>query len=129
MPVPSDQQREIDRLVEAYAAASSRLRTELTTILEQQWRSLGTYHEDDVPRFLAIALPLVVGAMRQMASLTDAYLAQYLSILAGRTVLPRGVSRTLDEVDSIRGIPMDEEYRRPFRVVWQALKDGKPLPD
>lgn len=106
-----------------YAAVSTALRERLLAFVTQAFHARGDYRDVDVAAFLEQVLPTVLGAQAQMGALTDAYLAQTLAGMLGGAAAPVGV--TVPE--QLRGVPPEEVYARPYRTVWTALGDGKPL--
>lgn len=112
-------------LADANQRQSQALRAATLTALANLWLRLGSWRDTDIERFLRLALPLVRGAQTRMSALTAAYLARQVAALAGHPVLPVPAPR----VGEVRGVPLTEEYARPFHDVWRALGDGRPLPE
>lgn len=112
-------------LVERYGATTAQLRSRLTVALIALWRSLGSWRDADQPRWLSLAVPQVLGAQRQMASLTEVYLSALLGDMTGRPVRPRGVSAPTGE--QLRGVNPEVEYARPFNDLYSTLGEGRTL--
>lgn len=103
----------------AHIEGERRLREAVRATLERIWRGLGSYDEDDVERWLTLALPIARAARRQSVTFTGAYLAREL----GRLPVGLDVDRI---VGGVRGGVADEDvYRRPFVTTWSALKNGE----
>lgn len=104
-------------LARAHILAGERLRRIAAQAVGAAWQGLAAYNEENVPEFLAAAVPVVVAAQRQSVSLTEAYLARSI----GRR--PVGVN-PLDVISQLRGDTTPEDvYRRPFVTVWTSLKE------
>lgn len=100
--------------------AERRLRALTAVRVERAWVGLGTYDEKDVARLLRLVLPVVLGAQRSSALLTNAYIAREV-----RRAIP---SVKLNEVTGAalrNGAEPADVYRRPFVTVWTALSEGR----
>ena len=111
-------------LAERYRDALIDVRKRVSARVERNWRTLGSWDQADVDRFLAATLPVVDAGQRRTVSLTDAYLAR---VTGGRTVgLPAG---ELVGAGVRNGTPPAEVYRRPFVQLWSALGAGAQFMD
>ncbi len=110
------------RLDRAYQSAITRLRERLEALLRRQFHAAGDYRDADADRFVAQMVPLVLAARAASSSLTAGWLSQKLTDALGRTVRAAMVDTT-----GLRGVPVEEVYRRPFRTVWAELSEGRPL--
>lgn len=112
-----------------YLAASTALRSRLLGFVAAQYGAYGDYRDAAAAAFVAAVVPAALAAQQAMASLTSAYLSHVIAAQAGGTYRPPPVP--LDEVtgDALRGVPMDEVYRRPFTSVWIDLSKGKGIED
>lgn len=116
------------RLVRAHLDAVGQLRTRVERFVDRAWGGLEAYREADIAAFVAAVVPVVTGAQRQVASLTDAYLARVAAAVLGEDAArPAGVDP--DEVTgaAVRGIDPEQEYQRAGVAVWTALAEGKTL--
>lgn len=107
------------RALATYRDFQQELRRRSTLALMAVWKSLGSYNEADVERFLTQARPIVEGARQASARSTEVYLSSYTD--AG----PRG----LPAPEIRRGATVDDVYRRPFEQVWRDLGAGRPWAD
>jgi hypothetical protein len=113
-----------EELTQAQIAAQQRVRERASQAVARAWTSLQSYDEDDVPVFLAVAVPAVIAAQRLAASLTNAFLARSV----GRQPLPLDLARLIGP--AIRnGATPAEVYRRPFVTTWTALGNGTQYED
>jgi len=115
-----------DALAAANQAQSAQLRAALLAALATLWRGLGSWHGSDVDRFLRLARPVLLGAQQRMTALTAAYLTRQVALLTGMPHQPAGIPTPA--AGDLRGLPLDEEYTRPFRTVWTELAAGTDLP-
>lgn len=104
----------------AYVAATATLRATLLAFVARAFRQRGAWNRPDMAWFAAQVAPVVLGAQRQMAALTDQYIAASLTERTGRTVDPVGV----DLPDELRGVPVEDVYRRPYVQLWTDLGRG-----
>ncbi len=107
-----------------YRDALIDVRNRVSTRVERNWRSLGSWNEADVDRFLARTLPVVDAGQRRTVSLTDAYLARVTST--------RAVGLPADDLVGAgvrNGTPPTDVYRRPFVQLWSALSNGSQFMD
>ncbi len=110
-------------LTAAHIEAQTRLQQIVAERLGAVWQNLPSYDEPTVQPWLAVAVPFVLGAARQSALLTAAFLAQSID----RPVVDVDLQRV---VEGIRGdVKPQEVYRRPFVTVWSELKAGTDYED
>lgn len=113
-----------EELAQAQIAAQQRVRERASEAVARAWTSLPSYDEDDVPAFLAVAVPAVIAAQRVAASLTNAFLARSV----GRQPLQLDLARLIGPAIRNGTMPADV-YRRPFVTTWTALKEGVAYED
>lgn len=116
------------RIVNRYRSQTLALRTRLLRFVELSWLGLNDYRTPDIEQFTADVIPVVSGAQRQMASMTDAYLAALATLETGERVLPVGLDVDELSTTAIRGVDVAEVYMRPGVSVWTALSEGSTLP-
>jgi hypothetical protein len=130
---------------QAHIAANTRLQEIAATAAAAAWLGLGSYDEEDVPRFLARVVPVILAAQRQSVALTVAFLAsaigrrpapvqvEQLVGAAIRTATPEVIAASqrggLALAPDATGVPPQIVYRRPFVGVWNALGEGTPWAD
>lgn len=110
-------------------AADAAIRGRVTDFVTRSWLGLGHYRDSDIAGLIARVVPVVLGAQRQTSTLTSAYLAQIVSLMAGGSAAPQGVRA--DEVTgaALRGVDPAEVYRRPAIQVYTDLAAGKSYND
>lgn len=111
-------------LTDAQIEHQRRIRQRIASVVAEAWRRLGRWDEEDVDRWLAIVVPLVLASQRASATLTNAFLAR--AVGRAPLALPPGLVAGA----AIRnGTPPEIVYRRPFVTYWGALKDGHSWED
>jgi hypothetical protein len=119
------------RTAQARAAARriTATRAQLLAYLAALWGSLPDYRAAGERVWLARAVPAVLGAQRQVASLTDASLTAALAA-QGVAATPAGVAGAVATGAALRGgVATVEVYRRALVTVWTALSKGRPFDD
>jgi hypothetical protein len=108
-------------VVAAYQAQTAALRARIDAILQQLWRSLGQYRQQDIPRFTQQVVPIVTAGQRQMSALTAGYLAAQRLSAIGRSLTVRVNPIHVSGAAARGGIDPAEVYARPFHLVWRQL--------
>lgn len=114
MPAPTRSQQ-----VRAHQQAAAGIRAKIQRFADLHWQALPSYRSDDIDRLVAKVVPAVESGQRQVATLTDVYLAR----LAGRA----GIGTT--NVADLRGVDNSIVYRRPAVTVYTALANGATFTD
>jgi hypothetical protein len=110
------------QLVRGHQASVAGVRHRLATFAALTWHNLGAYHDPDIDRFVQLMVPRVLAGQRQVAGLTDAYVAA----LAGRPSL--GVDPALVTGSAVRaGAEPEAVYRRPAIALYTALSKAVPF--
>lgn len=110
---------------DAYIATVTAVRARVQTFVSTLWGSLDGWRDADIERFAAAVVPIVLGGQRQVASLTDAYLAQLATLALGERVRPVGIPAAV--ATGARGVDARTVYTRPGLTVWNELSQGRPL--
>jgi hypothetical protein len=111
-------------LVDAFINALAQLRASLTRVLIELFTAPKSWRDGDADRFVQRAVPIVLGAQRAAASLTDDYLSRMIADQTGEPYRSRPVD--LDRVTgaAIRnGVDPAVVYRRPHQEMWTALAE------
>lgn len=117
----------VESILAAHTAQREALATRILKLLEHEWSSLGSWDSADVEGFMRRVIPIVTGGQAMTARMVDVYISQILTEMTGETVNTVGL-RTPDLKD-LRGVPLDEVYRRPFVEMWTSLKNGALFED
>lgn len=121
MPQPGADPQLIATIVAAQQA-SQQLRTNLLAYIAALWQSLGSWRDQDIPRFVASVVPAVAGAQQRMAAITSASLTAQRQAAFGSRFTPPPVDATRLTGAAVRmGVDPAEEYARPFHEVWAKL--------
>jgi hypothetical protein len=108
-------------------AADAQIRARVKDFLTRTWLGLGSYRDADIDRFVNRVLPVVLGSQRQVASLTDAYLAQVSAMTVGGSAAPLGIRPAEVTGTALRGVEPRETYRRPAVELYTSLSNGNPF--
>lgn len=106
-----------DQLTAAHRRLLADIRARLTDYATTLWAGLGSWRDSDIERFVELMLPRVLAGRRQVARLTDAYIAQLAGSAAAGVI----------DLAAIRGIPDADVYRRPAKALYGELAEGKAL--
>lgn len=114
-----------------YRQAVQGLRGELAEQILTLWKSLTSWRTTQIDDFAHSTVPLVLGAQREAARLTAAYLGQYRSAAlygAPERMVPVRAERVTGA--AVRnGTDPVEVYRRSGKQVWRQLGEGHSLED
>lgn len=112
------------QLATAHIEGQQRIRERAAASAQAAWESLDSHDEEDIAPWLLLILPLVLGAERSSAMLTN----QFLARSAEHPPLPVPVAEVTGA--ALRnGTTPEEVYARPFVTVWSELKEGKSRED
>lgn len=112
------------RLIVGHQAALAAIRKRIEVYAMTAWRGLPGYRDRDIERLVALVAPRVLAGQRQVAALTDAYLAA----LSGRRGI--GADPALVTGAAVRnGAPTAAVYTRPGTTVHVQLSKGKSFPE
>lgn len=97
------------------------MRQRVKLYVQTAWKGLDSWRESDIERFARQVTPVVTGGQRQMAAMTDGYLAQMTG------TRPLGVPPATVTDAAMRGVPAMDVYKRMGPTVWRSLASGAPL--
>lgn len=120
-------QRLLERLRLRNLALTAELRARLSRQLTARWRSMESWRDADIVKLENAILPLMSAAERQMADLTNAYLASALSAGSGDAFRPASVNYKAVTGEALRGISPVDVFRRPQMVLNYQLSKGASL--
>lgn len=111
------------RLLAAYTTTTVAVRARVEMSVRGAWSGLDAWRTPDISRFARQVAPVVTGGQRQIAALTDGYLAAMTAAKLGRPYRPTGIPKST--IGAIRGdvTPIDV-YERTGPTVWTALSRG-----
>lgn len=118
---------QVARLINANIDANASIRARVTDFITRVWNSLPEYRDANIESFVNQVLPIVMGAQRQVGSLTDAYLALVLSNMTGEPIRPLGINPRDVTGEALRGVAPSTVYGRGGTEVWTALSKGTPF--
>jgi len=123
MPLPADAVRTIVRYQDQVAAVRERV----LGFVRRSFGTLDSWREADIDRFVAAIVPVVGGGQRTVASLTDNYLSTIHRQVLGTAGPAVGVPYDVITVETMRGVPAADVYRRTGSTIYGALSRGEPL--
>lgn len=111
-------------LIDEFILSLARIRGGLVQMLIDLFTESHSWRDADADRFVQRAVPLVEGAQRAAASLTDDFLSRMIADQTGRPFRPQGVNYGRVTGPAVRnGVAPDRVYRRPYEEVWRSLAE------
>ena len=109
------------QLALAHKQLQNHLQLAVASVIAAIWRSLGSYNQADVPRFLSQALPVVAAGQTQSAALTAAFIARSMHVPVF------GIDPARVTGAAVRaGTPPETVYNRAFNQTWHDHGQGVP---
>lgn len=115
------------QLLDAYTNATGQLRDAVLRVVENAWAELSSWREADIEAFVRQVTPVVAAGQRKTAAFTDAYLSQMEALATGKAVRPLGIPADVVSSATMRGVPVEDVYRRLGPEVWTELANGRTL--
>lgn len=110
-------------IIDEFILALFRIRTGLVRALIDLFVESHSWRDADADRFVARALPLVEGAQRAAATVTDNFVGRMVADQKGEPFRPRGVDYRRVTGSAVRnGARPEAVYRRPYEEVWRSLE-------
>lgn len=119
--------RLLRHLQTTYNHLDSQLRTRIREFLTRSWLGLENYRDADIDRFVRQILPVVLSGEQSVSQLTNAYLAQTLTVGTGVAVRPVALAPASVSGAGLRGVDPEEVYRRPAVALYTALSHGRTM--
>ena len=113
------------RLDVAYDMRSDALRKQMAVYAIGMFMGLEAYRDADADRFALQLVPRIDAGQRQMAMLTDAYVARSAADVLGTAIVRGGVSAATTL--ALRGIAGEDVFRRPFATMHNELARGSTV--
>ncbi|MFJ4529046.1 hypothetical protein [Streptomyces nigrescens] len=111
-----------------YKIITDQVRLRVLQFAQNAWTGLGSWRDSDIQAFIDAVVPMVAGGQQQIASLTNAFLAEQVAGLFGGSAAPAGLSPEETSGSALRnGADPREVYRRPAVQMYRALKQGAAL--
>ena len=115
-----------EALIRGFIGVDATLRDKVVTAVLAVFRGLGSWRDEDIARFTNAVLPVVLGAQRQIGSLTQAYVTFLIADMTGDTAR-RPAADVATGAVLRNGVDPAEVYARPIRKVWKSLAAGRGL--
>lgn len=124
MPTQTQPDPKLVALAAAYQAQSVDIRARIENHVRRFWKSLGVYRDAEQARYVHEVVPVVLGAQRQMSSVTSVFIAeQRRAALGGRLAIIPVDQQKVTGAAARLGTPPAEVYARPFHLVWRQLDE------
>lgn len=115
-----------EALTDAYIAALARVREQAKRQVGAMFTGPKSWREDDADKFAKRAVPVVEGAQRAAAALTEDYLTRVLADQSGEPYRPQGGDPSKSTGAAVRnGVDPEVVYRRPHQEVWASLAEDR----
>ena len=115
-----------EALIRGFIGVDATLRDKVVTAVLAVFRNLGSWRDEDIARFTGAVLPLILGAQRQVGSLTQVYVTSLIANMTGEATRPPAIDVATGAVLR-NGTDPAEVYARPIRGVWKSLAAGDDL--
>lgn len=115
------------QLLDAYTNVTGQLRDAVLSVVENAWGELSSWREADIEAFVRQVTPVVAAGQRKVAAYTDAYLSQMEAMATGQAIRPAGIPAEIVSSATMRGVPIEDVYRRLGPEVWTELANGRTL--
>lgn len=102
------------------------IRKRTTDQLTALWRSLPSWHSNQIDLWLYEAVPLVLAAEESVVDVTAGYVLSQLQLDDPAVVAPIGYA-PVTGAPIRNGVPPADVYKRPFVDVWSGLQDQLDL--
>jgi hypothetical protein len=109
------------RIILSHQRLLADVRARVTAFASKQYVDLGSWRDADIERFIAKVVPVVEAGQIKTAGLTQSYLAA-MARMSGIKPLP-----TAKLPANLRGVALEEVYRRPAVATYTALSKGASL--
>lgn len=111
---------------EAYDRLVAQVRARVTEYLTNSWNGSSSYRDADIDALVRRVVPAVQAGQRTVAQLTNTYLMQ-VRVAVGRAAAPQRLNMEEVSGSALRGVDMQEEYRRPAVTLYSALAGGESI--
>lgn len=129
MKLTQSQRRDIADVQAAYGRTTVKIRSVTTHNVESIWKSLTSFYDDDIVRFVKAAVPQVIAGQTHMASSTGAALNRIVTIQAPKAKPVIVPAKAVTGAAVRGGTPPSKVYGRVGPTVWTALSNGDSLDD
>ncbi|WIA95810.1 hypothetical protein [Curtobacterium sp. MCBA15_004] len=108
-----------------YDVQQEALRKQMTLYVLGMFVALDNYRDVDAAKFVTQVVPRIESGQRQMAMLTDAYMARSVGQLLAQAAV-RGIASYATTL-ALRGIAGEQVFQRPFASVHSELAKGATM--
>lgn len=129
MTLTQSQRRDIADVQAAYGRTTAKIRTATTRNVESIWKSLTSFYDPDIARFVKAAVPQVIAGQTHIASSTGAALNRIVTIQSPKAKPVVVPIKAVTGAAVRGGTPPATVYGRVGPTVWTALSNGASLDD
>lgn len=111
----------LNDVTDAYSRVSVALIDEAEAIARGSFTNLGSWRDEDIPRFVDTISPSLNGLKRKASSASIAYMGQVAALNGKKFVAPSLDDLEISTADLRGGVNVEDVYRRPFVQMRMAL--------
>lgn len=116
-------------LTQAYHKVSGSTLEAAAQAARSSFLSLGSWREDDIPRFIQQVVPSMNNAKRNMANYAVGYYKEMAGIAGEKFKMPNIDPASLSTQALRNGVTDDMIWSRPFKSMWTSLSKGNDISD
>lgn len=116
-------------LTQAYHKVSGSTLEAAAQAARSSFLSLGSWREDDIPRFIQQVVPAMNSAKRNMANYAVGYYKEMAGLAGEKFKMPNIDPASLTTEALRNGATEDMIWSRPFKSMWTSLSKGNDISD
>ena len=116
-------------LTQAYHKVSGSTLEAAAQAARSSFLSLGSWREDDIPRFIQQVVPAMNNSKRNMANYAVGYYKEMAGLAGEKFKMPDIDPASLSTQALRNGVTDDMIWSRPFKSMWTSLSKGNDISD
>ena len=116
-------------LTQAYHKVSGSTLEAAAQAARSSFLNLGSWREDDIPRFIEQVVPAMNSAKRNMANYATNYYKEMAGLAGEKFKMPKIDPASLTTEALRNGATEDMIWSRPFKSMWTSLSKGNDISD
>jgi hypothetical protein len=116
-------------LTQAYHKVSGSTLEAAAQAARSSFLSLGSWREDDIPRFIQQVVPSMNNSKRNMANYAVSYYKEMAGLAGEKFKMPDIDPASLSTQALRNGVTDDMIWSRPFKSMWTSLSKGNDISD
>lgn len=116
-------------LTQAYHKVSGSTLEAAAQAARSSFLNLGSWREDDIPRFIQQVVPAMNSAKRNMANYAVGYYKEMAGLAGEKFKMPDIDPASLSTQALRNGVTDDMIWSRPFKSMWTSLSKGNDISD